>query len=470
MSHSVYHRPPLPPVQDIDLSDEAWKETVATRLPADLQAQAQGLKAWTRKRGLQNVSDLLRALLVYAACDYSFRELGIWAVLKGIGSLSERAWRKRFQQSRVWIAWLLMTLLSSGQSPAWLPADEERILIVDATRWKTPGGTGDDVRLHQSYDLHTGRMHQVQITDRHQAESLRHFDFQEADLVVTDAGYPLASGVEETQVRQASLLQRISVFLVRLETEAGKVIKLKEQVQGQEADSVRELAAWITLPTSGKREQVRVLCYRLPEEQAKKARARKEAHLRKKHGKNYNKERVWWAGWVLLVTTAKAERWSASDLMRLYRARWQIELFFKRIKQCLSWHSIEFSDLQRATTLVQLKLIAWWVQEQEAQWMRELLQGVLMAPAGKMSEVPGEPDEDDKEQERQGVWSGWTLAHVGCDEVQAMLRGVWSRQRKEQCNAHLVRYVHSCKRGHRESEQRDWLCQRRSLPPHGSAA
>ena len=470
MSQRVYHKAALPPLQEPDQSDEAWQEIVTTRLPAELEEQARHLKAWTRKRGLERVSDVLRALLVYAACDYSFRELGIWAVLKGIGSLSERAWRKRFQQSRAWIAWLLSSVLGSGQRPAWLPAHAQRILIVDATRFKTPGGTGDDVRLHQCYDLHSGRMVQVQVTDRHQAESLRHFTFQAGDLVVTDAGYPLASGVEETQEQQAGLVQRISAFLVHLTNEQGQVIALKEQVQGQVADSIRELAAWIPLPHHAKRVQVRVLCYRLPDEQAKKARARKEASLRKKYGKKFNQERVWWAGWVLLVTTAPAEQWSASDLMRLYRARWQIELFFKRLKQVLSWHRIEFSDLQRATMLVQLKLLVWWLQEQEAQWMSELFRGVLTAPAGKMTEVPCLPEEESEAE--QGVWSQWTLAHMGYDEVRTTLRGAWSHQRTKQCHEHLVRYIrsHPRKRGHQQSEQRDWFRQRYASSPHSSTA
>ena len=82
------------------------------------------------------------------------------------------------------------------------------MLVIDATRFKTPGGSGDDVRLHQSYDLRAGRMEQVQVTDRHQAESLAHFGLRAGDLVVTDAGYPVGSSVEQTQQSQSFVLQR----------------------------------------------------------------------------------------------------------------------------------------------------------------------------------------------------------------------------------------------------------------------
>ena len=44
---------------------------------------------------------------------------------------------------------------------------------------------------------------------------------------------------------------------------------------------------------------MRVVCYRLPQEQAKLARERKAAKLRKKYGPHYNQELVGWAGWVM---------------------------------------------------------------------------------------------------------------------------------------------------------------------------
>src|SRR5579864_2994991 len=165
MSTTTYDTGPLPPLQEVDLSDAAWDEVVSTRLPANLEAQARRLKAWTRKREVSSVSGLLRALLVYACWQYSYQELGMWAVLKGVGSLCERAWRKRLDRARPWIAWLLGELLGVHQGPPWLPQGVGRVLLIDATRFRIPAGTGDDVRLHQSYDLRAGRMEQVEVTD-----------------------------------------------------------------------------------------------------------------------------------------------------------------------------------------------------------------------------------------------------------------------------------------------------------------
>jgi hypothetical protein len=446
-------------LQEVDLNDAIWNEVVATKLPADLEEQARAHKAWSRKRGVSSVSGLLRALLVYACCQYSFRELGMWAVLKGIGSLSERAWRKRLEQSQLWIAWLLSELLGVHQRPVWLPEGVGRVRLVDATRWKTQGGTGDDVRLHQSYDLATGKMDQVQLTTRYQAESLSHFVMAEGDLMVTDAGYPVPSSVEVTQQSKSKLLQRTTASHLHMEDEHGQTIVLKEQVKGQRSDSLKQLKGWIRLPKSGERTQVRLLCYRLPEEQAKKARDRKAAKLRKKHGRKYNQELVWWASWVLLVTTTDEALWSGQDLVYLYRARWQIELLFKRIKQCLHLHRLVLKDWGRVSCVLHLNLIAWWLQEQEAEYLRGLLTQVLSPMQEQIKQV-WEPEECQEEpEESQWVFSSWTVAHFCCEEIRTMLRGAWTRRRKQECAPALLRYVLSPKRkrGHRESEQRAWL-------------
>lgn len=476
MSHKKYHSEPLPPMQEVDLNDAAWNEVVSTRFPANLEEQARQLNAWTRKREVRSVPDLLRALLVYASCQYSFQELGIWAVLKGIGSLCERAWRKRLDRSRAWIAWVLSELLGVHQTPVWLPEGVGRILLIDATRWKTPGGTGDDVRLHQSYELRAGRMEQVQVTDRHHAESLKLFELRAGDLVVTDAGYPVVSSVEMTQQQQALLLQRTTASHLHLEDEQGQTISLKERIKHLAGNSLKELEGFVRLPSSGERARVRVVCYRLPTEQAKKACERKEATLRKKHGRTYNRELVWWANFVLLVTTTPREQWSGKDLVALYRARWQIELFFKRLKQCLHLHQLRHQDWERASTVVQLYLIVWWLQEQEAQWMREVLTSVLEPLAEDVCEVSeGEGEENQRipaEEEQEWVLSSWTLAHMCGEQVRTMLRGAWSRRRMQECQHALQRYVrsHRRKRGHRESEQRAWLQSRGRLPAVSSAS
>ena len=105
---------------------------------------------------------------------------------------------------------------------------------------------------------------------RHQAESLAHFGWREGDLVITDAGYKVGSSVELTQQSKSVVLQRSCASHLSIQDKEGQSISLRARVRGLAADSLGEFTAWVQLPKSGQRGQVRVLCYRLPEEQARK--------------------------------------------------------------------------------------------------------------------------------------------------------------------------------------------------------
>ena len=177
------------PTQGVPWNEEDW-QGLLKRLPDAWQDQAIRLTAWQRVRKLARISDLLRALLVSAACGSSFRELGLWATLVGLGSLAERAWRKRVERAQAWISWLLGALIGSQQSPSWLPPGAGRILLLDGSRLTTPAGSGEDVKRHTTSNLRTGRLESVEGCDRHSAEGLQHVALPTADVSVTDAGYP----------------------------------------------------------------------------------------------------------------------------------------------------------------------------------------------------------------------------------------------------------------------------------------
>jgi hypothetical protein len=142
----------LPPLssQLQALIQQGWEQEVLSQLPATYEQQARTMGAFVRARGLSCVADLLRGLLAYVLCASSFRQLGAWAVLIGLANLSHVAWQKRLQQARGFLLWLLLQRLSIPARPS--PVEANRIVLIDATRLKEPGGCGDDWRVHLGYD------------------------------------------------------------------------------------------------------------------------------------------------------------------------------------------------------------------------------------------------------------------------------------------------------------------------------
>src|SRR5260370_16308796 len=80
----------LPPLssQLQALIQQGWEHEVLSQLPASYEPQARATGAFVRPRRLTCLVDLLRALLAYALLPSSLRQLGAWAFLIPLATLS----------------------------------------------------------------------------------------------------------------------------------------------------------------------------------------------------------------------------------------------------------------------------------------------------------------------------------------------------------------------------------------------
>jgi IS4 transposase len=78
---------------------------------------------------------------------------------------------------------------------------------------------------------------------------------------------------------------------------------------------------------------VRLIASKLPADKLAAVGKRKQRKAQKA-GRRITNQTLQLAAWLLLISTLESE-WSASEVLRLYRARWQAELLFKRLKQQL---------------------------------------------------------------------------------------------------------------------------------------
>ena len=103
---------------------------------------------------------------------------------------------------------------------------------------------------------------------------------------------------------------------------------------------------------------------RLPhQERAYQRRLRKKAQ---KSGRNVSEVALFLCGWLLLLTTLCEDEWPSAEVLWLYRARWQVELLFKRLKQLLRLGHLRSTSAAGATATLRALLSAWLLQEQTA--------------------------------------------------------------------------------------------------------
>jgi hypothetical protein len=195
---------------------------------------------------------------------------------------------------------------------------------------------------------------------------------------------------------------------------------------------------WCTA-ADGERYAVRLLAAKLPAHEVRKAQARARRNAQK-DGRTIQPETLLVAGWVLLITTLPAPRWSAEAILRLYRVRWQVELVFKRLKSGLTRGVLRGQTRASLEASILALLLAWVLQTSEAAHLRARLRTLA--------------------QDDGWIQSSWALTTLSVDVLRQQVRGGWGSQRVHACLSRLQRFLTSRvrqDRTHQETTVRAWL-------------
>jgi hypothetical protein len=313
-----------------DLVERSDWERMLERVPGGWEERARGTGAFVRRRAVGSAGDLLRLVLGAAVLGWGQRLVAGWADLAGIASVSGEAVGKRVRRARAWLGVEVGLLL--GLRRARWAGRAVRVRLVDATTVRTPGSGGAEWRGHALVDLEAGALCGLDLTDQHGAESLLRQPIEPGEIAVADRVHARRTDFGECLAHGTDLVVRIGWQNLPLATPTGDLLDLVDWLETP-ITTPTERPVLVTTPTGV--HPLRLIAAPLPPDRAAAARRRCRRAASKKQ-RTIDRRTLVAAGFILLVTTLDSSVWPTTDVLALYRCRWQIELLFKRLKSV--WH------------------------------------------------------------------------------------------------------------------------------------
>lgn len=292
--------------------NESWQYLV-TLLPHDLDADARRNGSLRRTREFKNGESLLRTILAYGVTDLSLKGTAAWAASANLANISAPGLFYRLKESVPWLVSLICQVL--GDIAANPPTTGFNIKIIDATAICGPGAKGIDWRVHIMFDLATGRMNSVEITDVHGGEDFEFHPLQKGDLAIGDCAYGKARIIAAAIRKGAHALVRVCPESIRLCDEHRQPVKLRELESRVPQVGAVEFKLMMPEPPGKDCPGWRL------------SQAKSWLPVRVIAARNVDRKVIW-----LLTTT---DRLDVQTIAQLYRLRWQVELLFKRLKSLL---------------------------------------------------------------------------------------------------------------------------------------
>jgi hypothetical protein len=305
-------------------------EQVLERLPPGWEERARACGAFVRRRAIGSVGDLLRLVLGAAVLGWGQRSVAGWADLAGIASVSGEAVGKRVRHARAWLS-LEVGLLLRLRRERWA-GRAVRVRLVDATTVRAPGSGGSEWRGHALVDLEAGALCGLDLTDQHGAESLLRQPLEPGEIAVADRAHARRTDLGALLVHGPDLVVRFGWRHRPVQAPTGERLDPVDWIETP-ITAPTERPVLVTTPTGT--HPLRLIAAPLPPDRAAEARRRCRRTASKKQ-RTIDRRTLVAAGFILLVTTLDAATWPTTDVLALYRCRWQIELLFKRLKSI--WH------------------------------------------------------------------------------------------------------------------------------------
>jgi hypothetical protein len=255
--------------------------------------------------------------------------------LAGI-NVNKNAVHERIKGSWEWLSWLAKSVLGESgflmEKPKWLEGKE--ICLVDGSELALKGSKGGDYLLHYMFSLFEFSCRQLELTEKKEGEKLSLFEFGKGDIVIADRNYGNMKAIEYVKEKGAEFILRLKTGCFNMYDGQGKKIDILEYGKSLKDWESTEVECYYK---QGKElKQLKVCLMKKGEAETQKT----EKKLRRKANRNQrqlSEKSISHNNYIIVATNLF---YTSEQIFELYRARWQIELVFKRLKSLFGFGNV----------------------------------------------------------------------------------------------------------------------------------
>jgi hypothetical protein len=215
--------------------------------------------------------------------------------------------------------------------------DSTRFQVPECFKEYYPGSTGAasgaGVHIQFEFDILNGKVNDLTVTDalrQDMTDAQETTDaIEQGSLIIRDLGYFSTSVLEQIHQKEAYYITRTKARMHFIHAESGENIDFDSVYRKMESAQLSHMELPIVI--GNKKLPGRLIAEMLPEKEVQK-RLAKANHEAKKKGRKLSDEYKSRARLNLFITNVPVEWLATSQIRKIYRIRWQIELRFKAWK------------------------------------------------------------------------------------------------------------------------------------------
>ena len=306
-------------------------------LPAGYEAASKETGAMRRAgRVIESASDLMWLVLTHLSQGQTLANMSALSKACGIGPLSDVAFMKRLINCGGWFKWILQQLSPASVADYLKPKGLEnyRILAVDASDVNSGVSKfSKSWHLHFALDIFTLTSHEFKITDNKTGETLVNFTATKGDLFLADRVYASKKGISHCLSNEADFVLRLRSDAFSMYLDNGEKADLLKLLAAAETNEAFDIPVSVDLNEYGLgMKKMRVCALKKSDEDIE--RTMKRIDSKSKQHKKISDGAKQFNEYIVVITSLPYDV-SADDVLAAYRYRWQVELYFKRLKTLL---------------------------------------------------------------------------------------------------------------------------------------